>query len=471
MAIVQWVNLEKHADYVKDSDIDSLERCGKLSVKSAFSSGDVDLSYKVKVTEVGSDNAKYSAEELGRNSNFKMTQGTSDLATDTDVLIEGAIQLPAAGGNKYKLEAKDANGTNVSSDEIETKRRLYCQIMTMNDNKGKVTPYNLDPLFDHLEQYHIYLKAVPQKKSIPYLKTLHSGNQLNFANEVKKVYDMPDNYQKVGVAIVYSDYIADKGKLPFNDTVNIGKPHSDIKITSTEVFIRLKYFLWYGLDDADDLAKRFFIDGIIEYKSSKGKTDTYFLDPKDIDINGTKICTFGGYHQVKIARNKNIDRLLSNKTGTLKFEMDFNKVSSWTNGFSWNPWRDAFKLITVSRRPSWEEMSKDTREQVWNHEIGHRLGMTSYGNKLAHDSSTISGHKKLPDGPSSFYYDQSDKKNYGGHRGPHCKTGAKYDDKADTWSGKPKCVMFGANAIGKSPTPKDYCDECKKTPEKLDLSV
>lgn len=470
MAIVQWVNLEKNSDYLDDPDIDSLDRCGKLSVKTAFSSGDVDLSYKVKVTEVGSDNATYNAKELGRNSNFKMTQGTSDLATDTEVLIEGDIQLPAAGGNKYKLEAKDANGTPVSSEEIETKRRLYCQIMTMNDKKGKVPPYALDPLFDHLEQYHIYLKAMPQKKSIPYFKTIHSGNQLNFANEVKKAYDIPDSYQKVGVAIIYSDYISDYIEASFDQTMAIGSSHPQIIVTATEVTIILNYYLWFGLDAIHDDDKKFFIDGRIRHELASTKID-YLIEPTDVEISGEKLKTSGGYHQVKIKRNDILDKILNQTSGVLHIEMDFNRVASWTNGFSWNPWSDGFKLITVSRRPGWEEMSDSSREQVWNHEIGHRLGMTSYGNKLAHDNEEIAGSSQLPDGPSTFYYDISDGKNYGGHRGPHCSKGATYDSGADSWSGIPECVMFGADAIGDNATEKDYCDVCKKIPSKLDLSA
>ena len=151
---------------------------------------------------------------------------------------------------------------------------------------------------------------------------------------------------------------------------------------------------------------------MIEYSSANNTFETYFIESKDIEVIGPKRKTYGGYHQVKISRNVSINKLLNNTAGTLTFEIDFNRVANWTNGFSWNPWSDAFKLITVSRRPSWEDMSDSTREQVWNHEIGHRIGMTSYGNKLAKDGSKIPGYGKLPDGPSSFYYEISDGKNY-----------------------------------------------------------
>ncbi len=209
MAIVQWVNLEKNSDFLDDPDVESLDRCGKLSVKSAFSSGDVDLSYKVKVTEVGSDNVTYSAAELGRNNNFKMTHGTSDLATDTEVLIEGDIQLPAAGGNKYKLEAKDANGTAVSSEEIETKRKLYYQFMHMEDAKGKVKKYGLGQLEEHsLKNYVVLTKAGGDKK-IPFQKNIDTSRKqhIQFASNIRSQYSLKEACKRVGCVTVLSNYL------------------------------------------------------------------------------------------------------------------------------------------------------------------------------------------------------------------------------------------------------------------------
>lgn len=127
-------------------------------------------------------------------------------------------------------------------------------------------------------------------------------------------------------------------------------------------------------------------------------------------------------------------------------------------------------MTSISRRPLWEDMTSATREQVWNHEVGHRFGMTAYGNKKAHHGTNIRGFQNLPDGPSSFYYDISDNKNYGGHRGPHCGKGAVYNKASDNWSGTPACVMFGANAIGSNSTPKEYCNDCEPIVRKLDLS-
>ena len=104
-------------------------------------------------------------------------------------------------------------------------------------------------------------------------------------------------------------------------------------------------------------------------------------------------------------------------------------------------------------------MPNDTRRYTWNHEVGHRFGMTA------------DGLRNSPDKPATFYSDRIDNKNYGGHRGPHCNIGTVYDEVKDTWSGVPGCVMFGANGIANNHSPEDYCEPCKKIIKKVDLSA
>lgn len=472
MTITQWVNLEKEDDYAKDPDIGSKDRCGNLTIKTAFAKGNVPLSYKVKVKSAGSGNVTYTAAELARNSKFKMTKGVLDLGSSTEVLMEDNIQLPAAGGNKYILEAIDANGKTVSSVEVETKRRLYYQEITMDDVNGTVPNYSLSPMEAHAEKHFIYLKKMGATKKTPYFKTLTDNNSLNFATQVKKAYDLSQALQKVGIALVFSDYITDPDKFDFIDVLPIGGSNPYISISATDITISVDDYLWYGLDDADDKAKNYFVSGQLQHidpiNSPTPSVSTILK--KDVDIAGTKLKTHGGYHKISIKRTPSINDLLNKTSGVLTFSLELNSAPFWTNGFSWNPWSDDFKLITVSRRPLWEDMTSSTREQVWNHELGHRLGMTSYGNKKDYKGKDIDGFKKLPDGPTSFYYDISDNKNYGGHRGPHCGKGAVYNDTTDDWSGVPGCVMYGADAIGSNSTPKEYCPDCTPIVRKLDLS-
>ena len=109
-------------------------------------------------------------------------------------------------------------------------------------------------------------------------------------------------------------------------------------------------------------------------------------------------------------------------------------------------------------------MPANTQEYTWNHEVGHRFGMVAFGHRKG-----IQGYKKLPNGPSTLYGENSgvnDKR----HQGPHCEKGANYNNATKVWSGIPGCVMFGANGIGNSHAPKEYCSECEPIVRKLDLS-
>ncbi len=465
MALVQWVNLEKKDIYAKDSDIDSKDRCGKLTIKATFDKDKVPLNFKAKVTPVGSKNAVYTADEEKRNPNFKMTRGAVGQSGTKQVEIEESIQLPAAGGNKYKIEAQDANGKVVSSIEVETMRKLYYQEMTMNDSNGSVAATSLSPMESHSLKHFIKLEKVGTAAKIPYKKTITmhtSGNISSFGSDVSAAFNIDADHKKVGIAAVFSDYISSMGPAVFRQTMTIGTAIPQLAISPSDVVVMGTQFLWYGLDDADDLAKVWFRGGQVKHTDPKtGATLSHSITKANVEITGTKYFTYGGHHQIKIKRDSGLNALLSKTSGTLEFVILVNIASGWTNGFSWNP--GGVDLITTAKRVAWADMPANTTEYTWNHEVGHRFGMVAYGNKKG-----IAGYQKLPDGPSTLYGENrgvNDKT----HAGPHCEKGATYSA-VSGWSGTPACVMFGANGIGSNHAPKEYCSECEPIVRKLDLS-
>jgi len=463
MTLVQWVNLEKDDAYAADSDIGSKDRCGPITVDVLFDKAKVPLNFKMKITPVGGKNAVYTKAEMKRNKKFKETQGVSGLADDKNVLMESTIGLPAAGGNKYKIEAKDANGVVVESLEVETKRKLYYQVVTMDDANGSVASYSLGSMEAHADQYFIKLQKKGADRKIPYRKTLamHSGGNLSmFGSDVGTAFNLDAPLKKVGIAAVFSNYIASMKLSRFAISLAIGTPSP--QVTATDVTVVGNSFLWHGMDDAEDLAKKWLVNAAAEYiDPTTSAVQTYFIPRANIDITGTKYFTYGGYHQIKITRDAGLDALLNKSAGAVTISVEVNIVSGWTNGFSWSP--GGSPLITCARRTVWKDMPVNTREYTWNHEVGHRFGMVAYGNK-----KSIAGYAKLPDGPATLYGENrgvNDK----GHQGPHCETGATYSPTAG-WSGAPGCVMFGANGIGTAHAPNDYCGACKPIVRKLDLS-
>ncbi len=217
MTIKQWINLPKKPIF-KDSDIDSVDRCGALTVEVEVDKADIAISYKAKISPVGSDNVTYNAAELLRNSKFKMDKGILGIVDEKTIKIEG-IKLPPAGGNKYKIEVQDAAGNVVSTSvEVETIRKLYYQKISMQTGSNTVPSYSLSSLESDSLQHHIEIVSKGSEAKIPYLKTVmmqDSGHNLTpFGASVSNAFNIDNELKKMGVAVVYSDYLADKG----NDT-------------------------------------------------------------------------------------------------------------------------------------------------------------------------------------------------------------------------------------------------------------
>ena len=192
--LVQWVNLPKGDIFTKDGDGATLERCGKIVIEAFFEKADMPIGYKVKVTPTGSNNATYTKKEMRRNENFRMAKGKADIADAKHVLIEDKIQLPAAGGNEYIVEAKDANGNEVKSTlHVKAMRKLYYQAITMDDGKGDAESttkaYSLDDRAKDLKPYFIKLLKTGSDQKIKFIKTLSDDNATDFYSAVERVYN------------------------------------------------------------------------------------------------------------------------------------------------------------------------------------------------------------------------------------------------------------------------------------------
>ena len=137
MAEEQWVNLPSLSKF-EESGI-TKERLGGLSMELEFEKTEPMKPWKVKVTPVGGDNIEYSRKEMGRNKHFRVRNYVSfGVSDDKNVLLEDSVFLPAAGGNKYKIETKDGDGKTVGTAlELETRRKLFYQVICM---KGIAAP-------------------------------------------------------------------------------------------------------------------------------------------------------------------------------------------------------------------------------------------------------------------------------------------------------------------------------------------
>jgi hypothetical protein len=489
MAIIQWVNLEKDAEYANDPDIGSVDRCGLLSIKTAFSN-EIPIEYKVKVEPVTTD-VVYTEAELKRNVNFKMTKGALDLGNAAEVKMADNIRLPAAGGVKYKLVAKDANDKEVTSIEVESKRKLYYQLMYMDDSNGSVPCTLLTQTENHCIDNYIVLTKKGDTKKVPFHKTISmnvdrsnsaqtgSYNYNHFQSDVSRHYDMPQACKDVGCVAVWSNYIASFKNLVVSETAISSTANPNCVVSATEISIKFPgKLLWHALDDQDDAAKRWFVSCEIIHTPNPPAVDpskvnppqlvapvlptTITLTKDNIDIAGNKQYTYGGYSAVKITPPTALADLLKTFNGTIKVTLEVLIIRGFTGGFSYP---SGYALTTCCTKSWWNDISSSNADVIWNHELGHRIGMVAYGN-----TATDAKKKLGPDAPPNIYGESAANKKDPGHSGSHCAKGVTYTPATNSWSGTPGCIMFGATSNGGVPSPLNYCDDCAKIVRKLDLS-
>jgi len=472
--VKQWVNLPKNEKF-SEGEI-TLARCGTVSVKLTFATDNFPLTYFVKVVPVGSENVVYSEGEQARNRNFNLPEEIMGVANNETEIVEG-IQLPAAGGNQYKIEVKDENGKKVATEEavFEVQRKLYYQVIVMDDTNDSAPSdtRSLATMEAEYLRHFITLARKGAEKRIPYIKTVildgNDSNESYFDEQIAAAFRFDSDFNKLEFAAVFVDYIATMADYKYQAEVVIGeKPNPRCVWDEVEVKISdTKELLWHGMDDKHDRVKKWFKSGQVVYTDLKGVITTYIIKREDIDISGRRFCSYGGYAQVKIKIDTALKALLQKQGGQLTFTILVNIVSDCSGGLNWA--YKGVKIIALAKRDWWESTRASERELTWIHEVGHRFGMVAYGDKNYPTNSKFRYRPTLPDAPSTLYGENSGV-NDCGHAGAHCNNGADYNISDKTWSGRPGCIMFGADNIESRHAPKSYCSECAPIVRKLDLS-
>lgn len=458
----QWVNLPKDDQFAKDGI--TKERCGRITLEAMFEKDNIPIQFKVKVSPIGNKNAKYNRKRRHKNLNFKIRKKTAGLADKKHVLLEESIYLPAAGGNKYKIEAKDAHGNEVKAAmEVETRRKLYYQVISM---KGVPYPASLDSFEEAFrnesDKFYIVLEEKDDgrnKMTLKELETVQDSNDALFRDEARKVYSI-SKYEPYATAVVFSNYIADKKWQPYQDQVNRVIPNKLFKWGDYEVDITLTdsngdlVYLWDNLDPADDANKGWLVKGSALFLTVDGDIK---IPDDDISLTGPKKGAEGGYHQLKVRFSApSLRKFFRKLKGQIYLEV--NIVDGFSGGFSYN----SMNLITVATKAWWDSNNETEMLQILNHEMGHKIGMVA------------DGKGRAPNKPPTLYGDNrgvNDK----GHQGSHCEKGCNYNDATQEWSGVPGCVMFGATGLYDANTktytasPDTFCGDCGKVVRKLDL--
>ncbi len=459
----QWVNLERDAKFVADG-ITSIERVGEaVHFKCTFKGNDLG-SFRYRV--VPEEEAEYSRKEKGRNPHFKLRSGKGSTTNNGagETTIENTVKLPAAGGNKYKIEVQwmDKGGSTLkTSDTVVTRRRLFYQSIQMSGlgaGAGDIGGMESDMEADYWDEPRKYYVKLLKKASttIPLIKTMRGevvGGSTSIANldemlnAAKPQYAL-STYDPFAFVLVWSNYIATKGSTVVNQTVNVAAPAATWSYAGTTFTLETGKFLWYQLDDTDD-ANQEWLRSIDCYYTDAAGRPSHLRIPRDrASIAGPAHRSLGGHSQIAIdlsAADMSVirDHFVAG-AGSIRFQVTVNVTIGWTNGFSLG----GINLITVADKAVWDPRTRDGKAQTLMHELGHKVGMTP------------SGTGRLPRKPSCYYTGQ-------GHQGPHCSKGASYNAATRTWAGSPQCVMYGASHAAR---PRTFCAECAPLVRKLDMS-
>ena len=455
--LLQWVNLPKDAKYVED-EITSIERVGPVHLTCEFKKAKL-AHFRVQVKPKKRGNARYSRQERSRNPNFKVRYNSSQTNTSAKkVKLEMDVYLEAAGGNRYTIKAKYRKKVVQATMLLETRRRLYYQVINMTTVPVPASMATFEEAFKNTgDKFYIMIKEKGGRPSFPLIPVLKDTSHTAFRNGARSVYAI-QQYEPYAVALVFSNYISNMAELEFIDSVdrNVSSWLSrwgayEATVELTDAGGRSKY-LWYDLDPADDAAKEWFISA--EFHKTDGTVIRLSADDVTIDFS-SKSFPLGGYNKIKVNfQILNFGNIFTSLTGRLHIKV--NVVSGFTGGFSYN----SLNMITTADKAWWRQNSEAKKFQICNHELGHKVGMVA------------DGQGRAPDAPPHLYGENrgvNDK----GHRGPHCENGATYNAATNRWSGNQVCVMFGSTGImnpgGYRATPPDFCGDCAPVVRKLDL--
>lgn len=431
-------------------------------------------------------NASYSEAERTRWSRFALQEKVGEAVKPlgcTEIDPHVALVLPAAGANRYRLEAKDAAGKVVqSSRTVITRRRVHlfpvyvpdppglARSTTAGDGKGPflaalaaiTAKLSADP-------YAIELVKVGKMPEVavpdPTPAKLRDAVLAAVSKQTDHRLRTPGTY----VAVASVPWITYCELVDVQETVRLHEGSGTIgdftwTLRGSEQALIVNApphrLLWKGLG-----RQGCFVSALLHAMNHAVTFNSAEFARPDVG-------TLEGHRRFVIRLHKHwewVERFLRARADVV-LNLRFHVATGWATGSLSN----GQPVLLVARSQSFEPLQAVTDAVL--HELGHALGLASTGN-AGKDVGYFAQH--TPD-RADTYYDElmllprgadgpvpvtrelalEDRRRL--HQGPHCSAGAALGPNGGLTS-QPTCVMWGDEAAAG-----DFCPACRAAARKVD---
>lgn len=448
-AKLQYVNLPQAEERWNDGQaLTSLDRqTNKPKIHVTFNKAGQHR-FTVKVSP-RPGNAVYSARELSRQPLYREpNQRSYSYVTDPDgTKIVDDITLPAAGLNTYLFEVVNDKNQIISTEVVETVRRLYIQEIMLPGPEPMQRPHGFQPTATEYARHGVDVVQLPPltTRGQANYDVIYdnSADDPRLRSAARSVYAQSQGAEREPFTIVacHVDRLATpKPVQPFYIRANAGPGAGSTQVQFADAAGDVS-FLWYNIDPGQD----WFLECLFEYTDPaagvrRAVVPRDRVTPVPYDPAEPKAC-----HAV----NVRLEGLLPVPTAG-KIVLRVRLMESAAAGIAFYN----TNLLCVAAMSPWDPVTMDYQQETFVHEIGHLIGMTPSGPEWvqAHPDEADMDSSKLDKGP--FFYSKW---------GNHCHQGLPANQFSDADTGA--CVMFGADCMSIR-----FCVHCAKAVRKVDMS-
>lgn len=446
-AKLQYVNLAEPSERWNDGQaLNSLDRqTNKPKIHVRFSKAGQHR-FTVKVSP-RPGNAVYSAREQSRQPLYREpNQRSYSYVTDADgTKTVDDIALPAAGLNTYLFEVVNDKNQIISTEVVETVRRLYLQEIMLPGPEALPRPHGFQPTATEYARHGVDVVQLPP------VSTPGDANSDVFTEEGEarlrqlagSVYARSQGPSRAPytIAVCHVDRLA--SMLPVQPiyvqaSAGPGAADREVQFVGADGTVS---FLWHNIEPNVD----WFLECLFEYTDPAAGVRRVpvprdRLTPLPFDAAEPKAC-----HAVNI-RLAGLVPIPA--TGRLILRVRLMESAAAGVAFP------ETNLLCVAALSPFEPVTMNYQQETLVHEIGHLIGMVPSGPEWArsHPDEAEMDSSKLDKGP--FFYSQM---------GNHCHFGLPASQADPTHTGA--CVMFGGDCQSIR-----YCVHCAKAVRKVDMS-